>query len=176
MERGFNRLTKKELALLNKTINGKRIVSFYTKDGEILDKAMPTEKEIRNFFSLHSEIYALDGTRIKTPPLGGRERYLFLERHGISTNIRSAISEEKAKLNMSIKKKVFERDGCVCAICGQTEKLCVDHIFPVSRGGFTKLDNLQVLCEKCNIQKGNMTMDEFKEWRENYGKTTKTRD
>ena len=81
-----------------------------------------------------------------------------------------AISEEAMKLNESIKKKVFERDGKVCAICGRSEKLCIDHILPVSRGGFTKLDNLQVLCEKCNLQKSNMTMNEFNEWRMEHGR------
>lgn len=45
--------------------------------------------------------------------------------------------------------------GWIVDLCGSTEKLCIDHIFPVSRGGFTVLNNLQVLCEKCNLRKNN---------------------
>ncbi|MBV4248802.1 hypothetical protein KSZ63_12290 [Parabacteroides distasonis] len=33
------------------------------------------------------------------------------------------------------------------------------------------MDNLQVLCEKCNLQKSNMTMEEFKLWRNKHGTT-----
>lgn len=63
--------------------------------------------------------------------------------------------KEKMKLNSSIKQKVFDRDGRMCAKCGSTTKLCIDHIIPVSRGGFTKMENLQVLCEKCNLIKSD---------------------
>ena len=69
--------------------------------------------------------------------------------------MRYAIQEEKMKLNDSVRQKIFNRDGKKCNLCGSTEKLCIDHIFPVSRGGFTVLNNLQVLCEKCNLRKNN---------------------
>lgn len=111
------------------------------------------------------------GTIVKRIPIGGRAIYLFAENHGISSRMREAIREEAMKLNDSIKRKVFERDGRYCAVCGCSEKLCIDHIIPVSRGGFTVLDNLQVLCEKCNLQKSNMTMEEFKLWRNKHGTT-----
>lgn len=41
-----------------------------------------------------------------------------------------------------------------CAACGWDWRLTVDHIVPVSRGGTNDLDNLQLLCEKCNIDVG----------------------
>jgi 5-methylcytosine-specific restriction endonuclease McrA len=33
--------------------------------------------------------------------------------------------------------------------------LHVDHIVPVSRGGLTLDDNLQTLCQECNLGKSN---------------------
>lgn len=42
-----------------------------------------------------------------------------------------------------------------CACCSSTDRLQVDHIVPVSKGGRTELANLQILCKKCNVSKGN---------------------
>ena len=51
--------------------------------------------------------------------------------------------------------RIFERDGYVCQRCPSKEHLCIDHIIPVSRGGNSLDDNLQVLCLSCNTKKGN---------------------
>lgn len=52
------------------------------------------------------------------------------------------------------KQRILERDGHRCMQCGSTKKLHIDHIVPVSKGGTSDDDNLQVLCEKCNTSKG----------------------
>ena len=41
-----------------------------------------------------------------------------------------------------------------CRFCGSKERLSVDHIIPVIRGGRTERSNLQCLCLPCNIKKG----------------------
>lgn len=169
MDKGLSRLTSKELSMLNKIVNGKRVVSFYSENGDIINDAMPSSEKLRKFKAKHDIIYALDGTEVKRLPIGGRAIYVFTENHGISSKMKDSIREEIMKLNDSVKRKVFDRDGRACAVCGSFEKLCIDHILPVSRGGFTILDNLQVLCEKCNLQKSNMTMEEFEIWRNKHG-------
>jgi hypothetical protein len=176
VKRGLSKLTPKELSMLNKTINGKRIVSFYSRDGDVIDDAMPSSDKLRKFKAKHDIIYGLDGAEVKRLPTGGRAIFLFAENHGISSRMRGAIREETMKLNGSVKRRVFNRDGRACVMCGVSEKLCVDHILPVSRGGFTVLDNLQVLCEKCNLQKSNMTMAEFEIWRNKHGTAEEARD
>lgn len=58
--------------------------------------------------------------------------------------------------------RVWQRDGHTCVYCGRSPgnergvKLHVDHIFPWSKGGETVFENLQTLCEKCNLGKGNV--------------------
>lgn len=50
---------------------------------------------------------------------------------------------------------VYSRDGGRCVYCGSTENLQLDHIIPFSKGGATTLENLQLLCQKCNLEKSN---------------------
>lgn len=50
---------------------------------------------------------------------------------------------------------VYKRDGGRCQECGTTEDLQLDHIIPFSKGGATTVENLQLLCGKCNRAKSN---------------------
>lgn len=42
----------------------------------------------------------------------------------------------------------------LCALCGATEFLSIDHIKPVLLGGTNDRENLQCLCRSCNSRKG----------------------
>lgn len=54
-----------------------------------------------------------------------------------------------------VQREVYERDYGKCRICGSTENLHFDHIFPFSKGGSSKISsNIQLLCAKHNLQKG----------------------
>ncbi len=49
-----------------------------------------------------------------------------------------------------------------CAGCGRfTDKVHIDHIHPKSRGGTDDPENLQLLCDKCNLSKSWKTMREW---------------
>ena len=81
-------------------------------------------------------------------PEGRRER---MQRH-----------REKAKkegwaspnLTMAQRRRVLERDDHRCRACGATDRLEIDHVIPISQGGTSEDDNLQVLCNPCNRVKG----------------------
>lgn len=53
----------------------------------------------------------------------------------------------------ALKVEVMARDGGVCQSCGVAENLEFDHIHPVSKGGESTIDNLQILCRSCNRSK-----------------------
>ena len=53
-----------------------------------------------------------------------------------------------------LKQLVWLRDGGRCRGCGNTVELQYDHIIPVSMGGATSAENLQILCGPCNRRKG----------------------
>ena len=50
---------------------------------------------------------------------------------------------------------VWNREGGKCVYCGSNENLHLDHIIPFSKGGDTSVENLQLLCQKCNLEKSN---------------------
>lgn len=50
---------------------------------------------------------------------------------------------------------VWNRDGGKCVYCGSNENLHLEHIIPFSKGGDTSVENLQLLCQKCNLEKSN---------------------
>jgi hypothetical protein len=64
-------------------------------------------------------------------------------------------------INWRLRAQVLIRDEAKCRLCGATPrngaKLHVDHIVPWSKGGDTVLENLQILCEQCNIGKGDLS-------------------
>jgi HNH endonuclease len=57
-------------------------------------------------------------------------------------------------LARGVKQAVWERDSGRCVECGLDFDLQYDHIIPVSMGGATSVENLQVLCGDCNRDKG----------------------
>ena len=55
--------------------------------------------------------------------------------------------------------RVLARDGYMCQLCGTTEEpFHIDHIVPRSKGGTADMDNLQVLCKRCNLLKGDKSV------------------
>lgn len=74
-------------------------------------------------------------------------------------NYQISFQFEKSKMNDGLRYDVLKRDEFKCKICGisakEGAKLHIDHIKPVSKGGKTELNNLQTLCERCNIGKSN---------------------
>lgn len=73
----------------------------------------------------------------------------------------------KAKLRFTLSefRDVVEaaiETGCpYCDVKIRAKNFSPDHIVPISRGGSYGLDNLQIICEPCNGQKGGLTDEEF---------------
>lgn len=60
-------------------------------------------------------------------------------------------TEGRTYIKQSIRRIVLAIGYCLK--CGRTERLSVDHIIPVSKGGTDDLSNLQCLCLYCNCSK-----------------------
>ena len=50
-------------------------------------------------------------------------------------------------------RKILIDENSKCNYCGTTEKLTIDHIIPISKGGKNEKENVQILCSICNNKK-----------------------
>lgn len=61
---------------------------------------------------------------------------------------------------LKLRLRVLKRDNFKCVLCGRSPaivpgiSLHIDHKIPFSRGGETVFENLQTLCQDCNLGKG----------------------
>lgn len=80
---------------------------------------------------------------------------------GVIWTFRHKSKRSRKQISSRLRVKVLDRDNSTCQLCGATlsdgVKLHVDHIVPVSKGGTNDFDNLQTLCEHCNLGKGDCT-------------------
>ncbi|WAL48416.1 HNH endonuclease [Rhodococcus pyridinivorans] len=52
-------------------------------------------------------------------------------------------------------------DDASCHYCGTSEPSQVDHVVPFSRGGADAPENYAAACNRCNLDKSDMTLDEW---------------
>lgn len=68
-------------------------------------------------------------------------------------------ANQRKLMTQELRNRIKERDNYTCQICGKYMPdevgLHIDHIIPISKGGKTVEQNLQVLCDKCNLRKSN---------------------
>ncbi|MCL4366703.1 HNH endonuclease [Patescibacteria group bacterium] len=70
-------------------------------------------------------------------------------------------SSDSRTISLSLRLKVLSRDQFRCVFCGKSPatdigtKLHIDHMIPFSKGGKSTIENLQTLCEECNLGKSN---------------------
>ena len=64
-----------------------------------------------------------------------------------------------------LQRQIIEEEGRVCYICGRkiplTERATVDHVIPKNRYGEDDKKNLHCCCQRCNVDKGSMTLKEY---------------
>ncbi len=72
-------------------------------------------------------------------------------------------NKSKRSIPLWLRYKVLRNDNFTCVACGRKSedgvKLHIDHKIPYSLWWLTELNNLQTLCEHCNIGKSNKYID-----------------
>jgi len=67
--------------------------------------------------------------------------------------IKRQSTNQRKPIPTSVKKAVWKRDGGKCVNCGSDVDIEYDHIIPVVKGGSSTIQNIQILCKKCNRKK-----------------------
>ena len=99
------------------------------------------------YLDLIEEIYRMSGHGD-----GGIIHLLFQSCLSLRHNRKKRIQLKQYKKTMNL---LLEKYCFRCVLCKSKEKLTVDHIQPVSKGGTDDPSNLQILCKPCNSKKGN---------------------
>lgn len=92
------------------------------------------------------------------------KRIQFLKSHNyyVTFNNYNRVDQRKS-LTKELKEMIKKRDNYTCQMCGKYMPdevgLHIDHIIPISMGGKSVPENLQVLCSKCNGKKGKNILD-----------------
>lgn len=69
----------------------------------------------------------------------------------------------------SILYQLWTRDGDICYLCGVAmdyQKVTIDHVLPLAKGGKDEMANYRLVHEFCNLEKGNMTLEQFAQSKE----------
>ena len=114
---------------------------------------------------LHKRRLEIHGKNLCGPPMNAWEqKHLMRKFHENAFNNYMKGSDyrkkkkEKEKIPAGLRAHVLYKYKKTCQLCGRKAPqvvLHIDHIIPESKGGKTDLSNLQVLCETCNLGKGN---------------------
>lgn len=121
-----------------------RKVAHYIQEGHVLGDA--DLEEIIQFWVKHHK-----NKKKKHYIWDGKPRFY---NRAMTANTRSKKLGDGSKITADDLEFIFSRDNGQCRQCGTTDDIVFDHILPYYRGGTNTVDNLQLLCRLCNMEKG----------------------
>jgi 5-methylcytosine-specific restriction endonuclease McrA len=158
--RACERLYSKELRKRNPDFNKKHCAEYRKKNlercRERARKAYQKIKEQRRIYRAQyylknrERLIAYSCNFIKTHPeysLACTEKRRALKNHSCGD------------IDMRDFKRMCEDYGNKCLACGKQDKLAMDHVVPLTKGGVHRIDNIQPLCKSCNSKKYNKHID-----------------
>jgi gp26 len=75
---------------------------------------------------------------------------------------------KRKRISQQVRCQVYEMYGGRCAYCGRKiddiQKMRVDHVYPLRKGGENALSNYKPACRKCNYYKSTLDIEQFREY------------
>ena len=133
------------------------------------------EKAVNKMIEYKSINIGLKNLDISLKNIILRSKYLISKKLISLDEAISLVNEDKAQVYKSdtiympnhedeswiVRYNVNERDDHKCHYCGEKGNT-VDHIIPKSKGGEFSEDNLVCCCDRCNLEKDNLSYEEYK--------------
>lgn len=125
-----------------------------------LDEIRAIDKLERAKTRLEQTKVRVENRKIKRKEQRLSERRVPFSRRAERNNAKHGTS---GKLPHNVVYTLLLTQSCGCAYCGKNilTDNHLDHKVPTSRGGENTLSNVHLTCPTCNIQKGQMTHDEY---------------
>lgn len=144
----FDKLVKQENVLIKKQIYPTPITQFS------LTVTLSCSKINGQVYSKKSELFSAKDISVLIKKMNKKNGTYYTDRE-----IWDAVCRvERGKVSNKMRFSIYARDGYRCRRCGVSERyarLEIDHIIPIAKGGKTTYDNLQTLCHRCNVEKGD---------------------
>lgn len=139
---------------------------MYVTSERIIFKSYEYPVEILNRNILDIEV---DGSHLFINGKNTKSTFRFRLNNGeiLGAYIDQALNKFHRKLNLNqtakntrsisqdVKQAVWIRDMGQCVQCSSNQYLEFDHIIPYSKGGSNSINNIQLLCRKCNLTKSD---------------------
>ncbi len=144
----YSRLLSVEKRLIKQTIYEKPHTDFY------IDVKLCCSRINGDVYARKKERYHADYILFLIKRLRKRNGYFYNDREIWD----SICKVERGKVSNKLRFTIYKRDGYRCRKCGVSQRyaqLEIDHVIPIAKGGKSTYDNLQTLCHKCNVEKGD---------------------
>ncbi len=72
---------------------------------------------------------------------------------------------------LEIMANLWDRDGDICYLCSETmryREATIDHVVPLAKDGADNMTNYKLTHERCNLEKGNMLLEVYIDWRKQH--------
>ena len=84
-------------------------------------------------------------------------------KESIAANTRRRNAKRKSNgIFVISKKELITLGQSCCFYCGSTERITIDHVIAIARGGTDSIGNLVPACKSCNSQKRHLTIMEWR--------------
>ena len=159
--------------LFPKNKNTKDYVGVWCKECMKVYARNYVQKNREMFYQKKKEHYAKNSRRIKMQCHDhyhkNKERYQARQRAYQARNpdiTKTGHVNRRARLRSAPGKIVIRQwrtlcnwFGNICVACSRSEKLTLDHVIPLVKGGSNDISNIQPLCLACNLSKSTKIID-----------------
>ena len=77
------------------------------------------------------------------------------------------MQQNRKRISQKVRHQVYEMYEERCAYCGQKidtiQKMRVDHVHPLHKGGEDNISNYKPACPRCNYYKSTFDLEQFRE-------------